>query len=286
MSSSSPPTQTTVTQQKTDPWSAQQPYLEKGFGAAETNVLNRPKEYFPGSTVVPFSGETETALTATTNRAMQGNPLLPAAQGGVMDTLGGQYLNQGNPAFAAMAERAISPLRNEYQNTIRPNIDSGFMSAGRGGSNMARSFQMGNAENNYMRQVGDVGASLAYQNYGDERNRMMQAQGMAPGLADADYTDIGQLAGVGAQRQGMSQANLQDLINRFNFAQTEPTQRVGEYMGLVGGGYGGQTQGSSIAPSTAPQFNPILGTLGGAAMGVGALGGLYGGANPLFAKPW
>ena len=284
--SSKPATQTSTTQTRADPWSEQQPFLKTGFQQAESNVLNKPRSYFPGSTIVPFSPETETALQATTNRALMGNPLLPAAQGGVMDTLGGGYLNQGNPAFSAMAERAISPLRNEYQNVIRPGIDSGFQMAGRGGSNMARAFTQGRGEDAYMRAVGDVGAQLAFPTYEAERGRMMQAGQMAPGLADADYTDVGQLAGVGAQRQGMDQAQLQDLINRFNFAQFEPSQRLGEYMGLVGGGYGGNTMSSTVSPSMAPSFNPVLGGLGGLAMGTGILGGLFGGQSPLFAKPW
>src|SRR3990167_3282840 len=122
--SDTPATQTSTQTQKSDPWPEQQPFLKTGFQQAESNVLNKPRSYFPGSTVVPFSPETETALQATTNRAMRGNPLVPAAQQGVMDTLGGGYLNQGNPAFAAMAERAISPLRSEYQNVVRPGIDS------------------------------------------------------------------------------------------------------------------------------------------------------------------
>lgn len=279
-------TQTTTTQTKADPWTEQQPFLKTGFQQAETNVLNKPRQFFPGSTVVPFSPETETSLQATTNRALQGNPLLPAAQQGVMDTLGGGYLNQGNPAFAGMAERAIAPLRSEYQNVIRPGIDSGFAAAGRGGSNMARAFTQGRGEDAYMRAVGDVGASLAFPTYEAERGRMAQAQQAAPGLAQADYADIGQLAGVGAQRQGMNQAQLQDLINRFNFSQFEPSQRLGEYMGLIGGGYGGQTMGSTVSPSTAGQFNPILGTLGAGALGTGILSGLFGGSAPLFTKPW
>ena len=131
--SSAPATQTSTTQTKADPWAEQQPFLKTGFQQAESNVLNKPRQFFPGSTVVPFAPETETSLQATTNRALMGNPLLPAAQGGVLDTLGGHYLGAGNPAFDSMVERAVRPLRSEYTDVVRPGIASVFSGAGRGG---------------------------------------------------------------------------------------------------------------------------------------------------------
>ncbi len=102
---------TTTTVQNNDPWSGQQPYLSTGFQRAETDVLNRPLEYYPGSTVVPFSAETQTALAGTTERALGGAPIVGQGAQQISDTLRGDYLRGGNPAYAGMVERSVSPLR-------------------------------------------------------------------------------------------------------------------------------------------------------------------------------
>ncbi|WP_287994307.1 hypothetical protein [Acidiphilium sp.] len=47
--------------QKQEPWSAAQPYLQNIFGQAQ-QLYNKGSEYFPGSTVVPFNGDTEAGL--------------------------------------------------------------------------------------------------------------------------------------------------------------------------------------------------------------------------------
>ena len=83
------PEHTTQTQ---EPWDEQKPFLTKGFERAETDVFNRPLEFFPGATVVPYSPETEFAFGAQTSRAMGGSPLLRGAQNEIGRLLSGSYL--------------------------------------------------------------------------------------------------------------------------------------------------------------------------------------------------
>ena len=277
--------QTVVSSQNSDPWSGQQEFLKTGFEQAKTDVLDRPLTYFPGSTVTPFSGQTEQALGMTENRALAGSPLVTGAQGEAGKVLAGDYLMGGNPAYQGMVDRSVAPLTQQYQDVVRPGIMSAFTGAGRSGSNIARAGAENTAANDYMRQVGDIGSALSYANYNDERNRMGAMTQLAPELAQQDYFDIGQLANVGSQREAMSTAQLQDQINRFNFAQGEPTNRLGQYMGLVKGGYGGSSTSSQQVPTGAGS-NPLLGALGGGLMGIGAMNGLWGGSSPLFSKPW
>lgn len=61
MASGSSGTQTSV--QKSDPWSGQQPYLTDLFSGAQQQ-FNNGAEYFPGSTVVPFSPDTLAGMDA------------------------------------------------------------------------------------------------------------------------------------------------------------------------------------------------------------------------------
>lgn len=277
-----PEPQTITQKADSSPWSEQQPFLKTGFQSAQDNVLNRPLQYFGGSTVVGFDPATEQSLNMTQNRALQGSPLIGQAQGEMGKTLGGDYLSGGNPAYQAMVERSISPLRQEYQNTVSPGIDGAFAGAGRYGSNSFQSAR-GQAADSYMRNVGDIASGLAYGNYNDERGRMQTAAGLAPSLAQADYADIGMLGQVGAAREAQAQSQLQDQVNRFNFQQSEPTNRLAQYMGLIGGGYGGQSTNTQVVPA-GQGSNPLLQALGIGVAGTGIANTLFNPMSGLFGR--
>ena len=228
--------QTQVT--NTDPWVGQQPYLTRGFEEAG-GVLDQ-------STVTPFSPVTEQALALQQQRALAGNPLLGMGQNQAMQTLGGDYMS-GGPGFDAFADAAWS--------SVRPGVDSMFGRSGRSGSPLhAESLGRG---------FGRAMAPL----YNSERNRQMQSAFGAPGLASADYGDIGQLGAVGAAQEGKAQQYLDD-----------PYTRLQRYMGLIQGNYGGtQTTTGGTGGS------PLMGAMGGglAGAGIGSTLGLAGG--PLYA---
>jgi len=267
MKSSGQPQQITTRATSNAPWSAQQPYLKQGFGAAES-LFNDPQEYFPGQSFVPPSPQTEASIQGMEDAALSPQNITNAAQQEILGTLGGDYLNQGNPAFEAMAERAIQPLRREHEDVIRPGIQGAFAQAGRGGSNMQSAFRQDAADQNYLRAVGDVGAQLAYPSFEAERGRMFGALPQAGGMQALDYNAPAALGAVGAAREGISAQALQDQMSRFNFEQQEPINRLASYMGMIGGGYGSQGTAQATQPQT--YTNPALGLLGGGLMGASA----------------
>jgi len=243
----------TVVQNTREPWAEQKPYLTEGFEEASTQFKD-PNEYYPGSTVVPFSPETNQALDAQTQRALSGSPLLESAQSEMQKTLGGEYLNADNPAFGAMAER--------ISNQVRPGIDSQFGAAGGYGGSGHKEMMA--------RTMADSLAPLQWQNYSAERGNMQNAMQAAPGLAREDYYDIGQLGAVGGQREALARDETASDINRWNFEQYEPEDRLARYMAnIAGGSYGGQST------QTQPYYSNRGGQLLGAgASALGALGSL------------
>src|SRR3990167_7709410 len=106
-----PAPQTTTTTQSNIPWEAQQPYLKEVFGGAQARYQSDNPSYFGGPTVTPFNPAQLTAQGMGTNRAMSGNPLLPAAQGQAMQTLQGDYLNAGNPHTANLVRSITESVR-------------------------------------------------------------------------------------------------------------------------------------------------------------------------------
>ena len=252
---SSQPSGYQTVQQNTAPWGAQQPYLQEGFKQAQENVLNRPTSFYPGSTVVPLSDQTKTALGMIQDRATNPNNLNASATGQLQNTLNGGYLNS-NPYLGGVMDQAL--------NKVRSSLDSQFNLAGRTGS--------GAAANAFAENASNALTNIGYQNYNDERQRQQQAALIAPQQNAANYNDAAQLAGVGSTYEQQAGNQLQDQINRFNYNQQEPANRIQNYMGLVQGNYGQQSSTQTPIYSQNP-WSQALG-MGAGLTGIGQ--GLFG----------
>lgn len=236
---------------ETQPWKQLRPYLGRGFHEALVNVLERPLEFFPGSTVTPFAPETQAGLLGMTNRAAMGSALNPAAQGQIMDTLSGDYFG-GGEAFEAAKDAITS--------SVVPGVDSTFGLGRRFGSPL------------HAQAIGR-GVSRGLAPYLEsERGRMMQASAMAPTLAREDYYDLDRLMGVGARREDLYSRELADQMARWDFAQQEPGTRIANYMNLLQSGSPYTTTRTSGGGGGKGAGQTALGVLGGAAS-VAGLGG-------------
>lgn len=229
----------------------QLPYVQQGMAGAQ-------QQYQAGGTpVVGFSNETEQALQGTAARAQAGSPGVRAAQDVNTQTINGGFLGS-NPYLDQTFNRAALATQNQ--------LASQFAGSGR---------NVGASEGLRSQQLNDLATGIYGGAYDAERNRQMQAIGNASGLANQDYTDLGQLAGVGAQREGLAQ----DMAN-------QPGQALDQYLGRVTGG-GGTSQ---YTPSNRNRFAGAVGggmlgsQIGGQVsggsgwgQGIGALLGAYGG---------
>ncbi len=247
---------------KSEPWAAQQPYLTKGFEEAEKLYDAPGPGYYPESTVVPFSQESEQGMGAVMDQAgAGGNPLIPQASGELSKTMAGEYLGDSNPYLAGIADR--------IGGDVRRHTDSQFGMAGRAGSgahaeSLGRGISMG---------VGQMYGNA----YESERGRMMGAAGMAPGMAGAAskeaYGDASAMMGVGAMKEGQSGNELQDLMNRYSHEQNLPQSKLQQYLQNISGNYGGTNTTTTSQPMSGG--SRIGGALGGAATGA-QMGSLVG----------
>lgn len=192
-----------------------------------------------------------------------------AAAGLLTSTLNGDYLSpESNPYLQKSIEDAIAPLRQEYQNTIMPNLRIGATQNGQqinpyGSSVFDKASAL--AANEYMRNVSATATKIAGDNYSAERTRQQEAV---------------------TQQQAGTQQNVQNLVSTLN-AVALP--RLIEQYGIDAGtqefntrmanllqmmGLAGQVSGVSnagVQPSQPTQG--VLGDLikGGAAMGAAAM---------------
>lgn len=266
---SSQPSGQTVTTTNQDPWAGVQPYLSYGLGEAQRQYQTAPPEFYPHSTVAPFSVDTVAAQDAIRQRAMAGSPLNAAARQGALDTLSGSWL--GGPRYTEMYNAAVRPATQQFTEQVLPGITSQFARAGRLGSN-AQQLATERATEAFGRSLADVGA----QQYAAERARQNQMIGMAPQIAAADYSDPARLAAIGMTQDALAQQRLADKVSRFDFYQQRPRSMLDSYISQIRGMpiTGGQTQAAQ------PYFtNPTASAMSGALSGAQL-------ANMMKINPW
>lgn len=218
------------------------PYVSYGLGEAKKLYQGASPQYYAGQTYVSPSAQTTQALTAAGNRAMAGNPLLPAAQQQQQAVIGGQYL-QNNPYFNQAMAGAGQAAGQSYFDAINA-AQSGASTAGRYGSG-AQENLFNRAGSTLANTLANKAGELSYANYAAERGRQEAAAMGAPALANADYTDINQLLKTGQAQEDYANTALQADINRFNYEQNLPTAKLNQYAQYLSGTPQGSTTTST-----------------------------------------
>tara|TARA_A100000172_G_scaffold28325_1_gene16728 strand:+ start:620 stop:1462 length:843 start_codon:yes stop_codon:yes gene_type:complete len=240
----------------------QEPFVEYGLQEAQRLYESGSPVYFPGQTYVGPSEQTQTALDAAQNRAIQGNPLVPAAQSQFQSTIEGDYLSATNPYFANRFNTAADAAQQRYFDAMNQ-INSQASMAGRYGSNAMGQLQ-DRATSQFAKSLTDTAGELAFNNYAQERARQLAAAQSAPALAAQDYADIDRMLSLGNISEGYQQQALQDSISRFDFEQGMPQNKLQNFLSAA---YGAPLGGQTTVPV---QRGGIQGLLGGALAG-GAL---------------
>lgn len=251
----------TVTRTELDP--VMRPFVQYGLEES-TRLYQQPNlpSYYPGQTFVSPSQQTQAALQAAQQRATMGNPLTPAAQQQALGTIQGQFLG-GNPFFEGAFRGATQQAQTQFQDATQQAL-SNASRAGRYGSG-AMGTALDRATGAFGQALTNTAGALAYQNYDTERGRQQAMIGAAPQLAGADYEDINKMLQLGQVAEGYQETALADAVNRFNFAQQAPYQKLQSYLS---GAYGAPAGMQTSQPVYRNQFGNVLGgALTGAALG-------------------
>jgi len=283
---SSSGTQTTT--QTAQPWGPLAGASQFGIQQAGGLYNAGPTTYFPGQTYASRDPYTNQAYGMVADRATGGSPVTQAGGALATNTLQGNYLNQ-NPAFQNLAETAsggmlggnphIDAVYNRAAEQVSDGVNSQFVGAGRTGSGY-HAKMMGDS-------LGDMASDMYFQNYAQERanqlsannmlsnaysgerGRQMQALGMSPQLAAADYQDAYQLAELGAGNEAFAQQGINEQIARHDYGQNAQIDLLNRYLAQISGAPGGQTQ-TTVQPTYS---NPLGSATGGALAGYQLSGG-------------
>jgi len=238
------------------------PYVTYGLEQAKSLYQKPGPAYFPGQTYVSPSAQTTSALGSAEAIARGGNPLVSGALQQQQNVIGGQYL-QNNPYFNQAMQGAAQGATQNYNDAIAQ-AQSSLSRAGRYGSNVGADIQ-NRAASTLANTLANKYGELAYQNYGAERGRQEAAAMGAPGLAQADYGDIQQLANVGKTAEDYQSQALQADIDRFNYQQNLPYQKLQNYANLIG-----QTPMGSVSTTQSSGGGKIVCTAMNAEYGFGS----------------
>tara|TARA_Y100000593_G_scaffold43739_1_gene83571 strand:- start:4945 stop:5613 length:669 start_codon:yes stop_codon:yes gene_type:complete len=212
-----------TTTQRTEPYAPAEPFLQDILGEAQ-NIYRSGigRQFYPGSTVVPFASQTQSALDL--------------GQAAALEQAGPSQLM--NLAGTTISDFASGAGQNQYLQGIREGITSDVM------GNIATQFGgMGRTGTSPMAQqaaargitqaYAPIAANLSQQ----ERSRQLAAAGQLPSLQqqiDARrFGGIGQLSGIGGAYEDLARRQLQDQIARFQFGQQAPISALQQYAGLI-----------------------------------------------------
>lgn len=107
--------------------------------------------------------------------------------------------------------------------------------------------------------------------FGQNIQQQLGALALAPTAQQMQYADPSQLYSAGATEQSLGQNSINDAVQRWNFSQSQPYQKLAQYLGAVTGNYGGTT--NLTQPNTGAGFNMLGGALGGAQLAGSIFGG-------------
>jgi len=240
-----------------------QPFVKYGLEEAQNLYKTDTPEYYAGQTYVSPSAQTTTGLSQAEARARAGNPLLTGAQTQQGATVGGSYLSAGNPYFSAAMRGAGESATQTYNDAIKAAQGNASL-AGRYGSGVSADIQ-NRAANTLANTLTNKYGEFAAQNYANERQLQQQSALNAPALAQADYGDIQQLLNVGKTQEDYSKTALQADIDRFNFQQNKPYQKLSAYLGAA---YGAPT--GTVSTTTQSGGGKIVCTAMNQAYGFGS----------------
>lgn len=294
MGSSSTPSRTTTVN---EPPAFIQPYMQYGAEQSRALYSTGGPQYYPGNTVVPFSDQTEQALGLTEQRALQGSPVVGAAQNYAANTLNSaptsQFGTASNPygssanPYGGASNPYLDATFNKAADSVQQRLGTQFAGSGRNVeasravnadelNNLATGLYGGAYENERNRQLsyGQQQLGIGAQGYESERDRMAQdldrqrsmqfgVAGLAPQLANQDYIDLQALGGVGGQVEDLTGRLMEDQAARWDFSQNAPQTNLDNYIARITGGYPGGT-----STNTTPTYrNRTAGAAGGAMAG-------------------
>ncbi|MCZ7480559.1 hypothetical protein [Rhizobium rhizogenes] len=273
-----------TTTQTSAPWSGAQPALNKAIEGAQ-NLYNSGTgaQVYTGSTVVPWSSETQQAMGNIQNNANAntGGSGLSGQYQGVINNGGYNDAQQGalrNTQSLANSTYSISPELQKVLDAqaakVSDTVNLNASAAGRYGS--------GSNQSLLAKNVGDLANSTIYNDFNNWQGRRDAANTSLFNMGQQGFNNLGaaytgmnapnqDLMNIGAMNEDLATRQKNDELRIFNEQQNKPWENLSRLNAIASGAgsMGGTTTTSQ------PGQNPFLTAAGYGLSGLGLLGGLF-----------
>lgn len=256
-----------------EPWKEQQPYLKGLFSEAQRQYESGSPEFFGGPQTAEQSAATLAGQQYVKGFAdTAGRQIAQGATGAFNTGINAANL-EANPYFDAAAEAAIRPVVRQFNESVLPGIrQNAIASGGYGDSRMG--VAEGVASDRLQQNILDTTSRMALDAYGKGLDTQTKTLALAPTTMQTGAQPGAMMDIVGQSEQAYQQQLINDAINKWNFEQTLPANKLATLQSLITGNYGGTTTGQALQDVS--RTNPLMGALGGGAAGASigtALGG-------------
>lgn len=189
--------------------------LASAYTQSALQLNSTPYQAYGGQRFADLNGVQMAGLNATADRAMQGSETVNNAESALNQTIAG---GNTNPYLDQMVGKA--------QDSVVSKFNTGAVNSGSfGNSGLQEQFQQG---------LGDVATQMYGQAYDGDRQRQMQAIGMAPEFGNQAYLDADRLMGAGQTLQDQQQQGLDFQYQQSTEAQNDPYKKLAAMSGVFG----------------------------------------------------
>jgi hypothetical protein len=221
---------------QTMPWQDQMGSLRNLFSGAN-NWLSGPAAEYGRNRQARFDPSQARAMAAIDEKAYN-DPNNEAAQEYSRSLMAGERDDVSkNPHVQAMFNQGAEQMGDAFNRDVMSTLNTRFAGAGRTQQDRGMNAQTaaaGRAQGQFARGLGTLSSGLYNNAYNQVQGQKTAALQMAPQTQAMNFAGLNQAMGVGGARQQQSQQQLSDFVNRFQFGQNQPLQRLGQYQGLLG----------------------------------------------------
>ena len=221
---------------QTMPWQEQMGSLMNLFSGANNWLSGPAAEY--GQNRQAGLDPAQLRAASEMERRAYNDPNNEAAQEYSRSLLAGERDDvTQNPHVKAMFEQGAQQMGDVFNRDVMSGLNTRFAGAGRTQQDRGMNAQTaaaGRARGQFAQGLGTLQSGLYNNAYNQVQGQKTAALQMAPQTQAMNYAGLQQAMGAGGMRQQQAQQQLSDLVNRFQFGQNQPLQRLGQYQGLLG----------------------------------------------------
>ncbi len=206
------------------PWKGVQEYLKRHYKRGEKTIFKEDNlNLYDDSRVAGESAATGEYRQGIEDITAAGSPDLEGAQAYNRQVQSGEFLNN-NPFRKAAFNADLDDMTRQFQQTVGQTY-GGFEGAGRT-SGYLQQYQQQQNTRAYSQEMFKARDRFYLQDYQKERGYQDQAADRGMQLSQAEFERLAPLGKIGQEKDQYSQKILDDLVQKFEYYQRLPVERL------------------------------------------------------------